>query len=169
MEITKSKKVYISSPTAKRQRKVDGRTKVVIKPQQRLFIEAYTNPKSKTFNNARQSALQAGFSENYADQILYKPQKWLMEIEGQLNDEKMLLKAEENFREVQGLQVASYDPKLDKVVVQTDVLAHRNKVDMFLAERLNKAKYSTRTENATIVKVEHTIDEETRKRLDALL
>ncbi len=167
MELTKGK--YKSSPKAKRQRKVDGRTKVIIKPQQRLFIEAYTNPKSATFNNAYRSALQAGFSEAYASNILYKPQKWLMEIEERINDERMLAKAEENFREVQSLPVASYDKKLDKIIVATDVLAQRNKVDMFLAERLNKAKYSTRTENAVLVKHEHTIDEETRKRLDALL
>ena len=76
----------------------------------------------------------------------------------------MLLKAEENFREVQGLQIKNNDGKVD-----TNIIAQRNKVDMFLAERLNKAKYSTRTENAVLVKVEHTLDEETRKRLDALL
>ena len=162
-------KVYISSPKAKRQRTTAKREKRVLTPMQRAFIDNYTNPKSTTFNNAYRSALQAGFKEQYANHILSKPHGWLKELESQITDENMLLKAEENFREVQGLKIASYDKKLDKVVVATDVLAHRNKVDMFLAERLNKAKYSTRTENATIVKVEHTIDEETRKRLDALL
>lgn len=148
---------------------VDKRTVTVINAQRQMFLDLYKDPKSPTFSNARQSALKAGFSENYANQILSKPMKWLTAIDSMLNDEKMLLQAESNFREVQGLQVARYDKNKDAIVVDTDVLAHRNKVDMFLAERLNKAKYSTRTENATIVKVEHTIDEKTRKRLDALL
>lgn len=163
MELTKSgNKKRVRKPT-------DKRTLTIINPMQRMFIDNYTNVKSATFGNAYKSAIQAGFKHGYAEQILFKKHKWLQGIDSVLNDERMLSKAEENFREVQGLQVAHYDKKLDKVVVATDVLAHRNKVDMFLAERLNKAKYSTRTENATIVKVEHTIDEETRKRLDALL
>lgn len=149
--------------------KTDKRKDIILTPQRKLFINLYTNPKSETFGNAYKSAITAGFKQGYANQILSKNHKWLREIDNVLNDERMLLKAEENFREVQELKIASYDSKLDKVVVQTDVLAHRNKVDMFLAERLNKAKYSTRTENAVLVKHEHTIDDETKAKLDKLL
>ena len=37
------------------------------------FWEMYTNPKSKTFSNAYQSAQRAGYSENYAAIITTKP------------------------------------------------------------------------------------------------
>ena len=136
----------------------------MLSPQQSLFIQYYTNPKSETFNNAYRSALKAGFSDNYASQILYKPYPWLMEVNSLIGDERRLKKAEENFNEYQNLDIRNGGDKIDPAI-----LANKMKVDFFLAERLNKAKYSTRTENATLVKVEHSIDEETRKRLDALL
>lgn len=148
----------------KRIRVIAKREKKLLNPKQRMFIDLYTNPKSATFNNAYRSALQAGFNEGYANQILHKPLTWLREIDNVIQDERMLLKAEENFREVQGLQIKDNDGKVD-----TNIIAQRNKVDMFLAERLNKVKYSTRTENAILVKVEHTIDKATQDRLDALL
>jgi len=148
----------------KRIRKVDKRTITVINPKQKLFYDLYTNPKSPSFSNAYRSAINAGFKEEYAKTIIHKEHKWLSKLASQLTDEKMLLKAEENFREVQDLAIKDNDGKVD-----TNIIAQRNKVDMFLAERLNKVKYSTRTENAVLVKVEHTIDEETKKRLDALL
>lgn len=152
--ITKKKRVRVFT---KRENKI-------ISPQQKLFIQLYTNPKSETFNNAFKSAVTAGFSEKYANHILSKPHLWLKEIERQIGDERRLRKAESNLEEVQNLAIVAKDG-----VVDTNIIAQRNKVDMFLAERLDKIKYSTRTENAVLVKVEHTIDEETKKRLDALL
>lgn len=148
----------------KRIRKVDKRTITHVNPQQTLFLNLYTNPKSETFGNAYRSALLAGFSENYASQILSKPHKWLKEIDRQLGDERRLMQAERNFTEYQQLDVYNGGDKLD-----SGILAVKLKNDMFLAERLDKAKYSTRTENAVLVKVEHVLDDETRKRLDALL
>ena len=148
----------------KRIRVVAKRDKPMLSVKQSDFITYYTNPKSETFNNAYRSALKAGFNAGYANQILSRPMNWLRELQYVIGDERMLLKAEENFREVQGLKIKDNEGKVD-----TNIIAQRNKVDMFLAERLNKAKYSTRTENAVLIKVEHTIDEETRKRLDALL
>ena len=161
---SKEKKVYVSSPKAKRHRVVATREKKLLTPQQKAFIDAYTNVKSPTYNNARQSALSVGFSNNYANQILSKPMEWLTEIDRQLGAEKMLKQAESNLASYQSLDVMNGGDKVDP-----SILAVKVKNDQWLAERLDKAKYSTRTENATIVKVEHTIDEETRKRLDALL
>jgi hypothetical protein len=164
MTLTKNKKVYVSSPTAKRQRIVKAREKKLLTPQQQAFISAYTNPKSPTYGNARQSALGAGFSSNYADQILYKPQNWLMEVDRQLGDERMLKQARINLQSYQGLDITNGGDKVDPSILSIKV-----KNDQWLAERLDKATFSTRTENAVLVKVEHSIDEETRKRLDALL
>lgn len=148
----------------KRIRVVAKRDRPMLSVKQANFISHYTNPKSETFNNAYRSALKAGFNAGYANQILSRPMNWLRELQLQIGDERRLRKAESNLEEVQNLAIVQKDG-----VIDTNIIAQRNKVDMFLAERLDKVKYSTRTENATIVKVEHTIDEETKKRLDALL
>lgn len=63
---------------------------------------------------------------------------WLAE---NINDLRRLRKAEKNLEEVQNFEVISDDGKVD-----TNLLDKRIKVDMFLAERLNKQKYSTRQE-----------------------
>jgi hypothetical protein len=38
-------------------------------PRQLLCWKSYTDPKSETFGNARQSAIKAGYEEDYANQI----------------------------------------------------------------------------------------------------
>lgn len=38
-------------------------------PQQHKFMELWINPRSETFGNAYQSAVQAGYSPHYANQI----------------------------------------------------------------------------------------------------
>ena len=161
MEITKVKpKKRIRKPTKKR----DKREMVVMNPQRAKFLAMYQDPKSPTYNNAYRTGLAVGFSDNYSKSILFKNSKWLVELGSLFNDEKMLAKAEANFREVQELDITNGGDRIDPAI-----LGIKLKNDQFLAERLNKAKYSTRTENAVLVKHEHTIDEETRKRLDALL
>jgi hypothetical protein len=145
-------------------KKRDKRTIVLMNPQREKFLALYRDPKSPTYNNAYRSGLAVGFSDNYSKNILFMNSKWLLEFIDVFNDERTLLKAESNLREVQNMDVTNGGDKIDP-----SILALRLKNDHFLAERLNKAKYSTRTENATLIKVEHTIDEETKKRLDALL
>lgn len=48
-------------------------------PQQKLFMENWLNPKSPTFGNQLQSALNAGYSPRYANQIASEStgNKWL--------------------------------------------------------------------------------------------
>jgi hypothetical protein len=89
---------------------------------------------------------------------------WLLDIQSQIGDERRLKRAESNLEQVQSLDITNGGDKID-----TNLLAQRIKVDTFIAQTHDKVKYSTRTENATIVKVEHTIDEDTKRRLDALL
>lgn len=112
----------------------------LLNPQQELFLASYTNPKSETFSNATQSALKAGYSQDYADNIMALLPDWLSE---NIGDMKRLRKAEKNLDEVQNLPIVDEEGKVD-----VQLLDKRTKVDMFLAERLNKAKYSTRTELA---------------------
>lgn len=110
----------------------------LLTPQQELFLERYTNPKSPTFSNAYKSALESGYSEEYAQNITGQMPEWLSE---NISDMKRLRKAEKNLDEVQNIQIYNDEGKLD-----SNLIDKRTKVDLFLAERLNKAKYSTRTD-----------------------
>lgn len=51
--------------------------------QQQLFISYYLTPESPTFANAYKSALQAGYKEEYAQNITHLNPKWLSDIIGQ--------------------------------------------------------------------------------------
>jgi len=110
----------------------------LLTPQQELFLERYTNPKSPTFGNASQSAKDSGYSDTYAENITDAMPDWLLE---NIGDMKRLRRAEKNLDEVQNIQIYNEEGKLD-----ANLIDKRTKVDMFIAERLNKDKYSTRQE-----------------------
>lgn len=112
--------------------------KKLLTPQQELFLAEYTDPKSDNFGNAVQSALKAGFTENYANNITGLMPDWLFE---NIGDMKRLRKAEKNLDEVQNIEIYNDEGKLD-----ANLIDKRTKVDMFIAERLDKNKYSTRQE-----------------------
>lgn len=110
----------------------------LLTPQQELFLASYTNPKSMTFSNALQSALKAGYAQEYSESITAQMPEWLSE---NLGDMRRLVKAEKNLEEVQNILIYNLEGKPDPQLIDK-----RTKVDMFLAERLNKQKYSTKTE-----------------------
>lgn len=62
-------------------------------PQQQIFLKAYLDPKSPTWTNAKQSALKAGYSEEYSDNITGQMPNWLSEA---LGDSKLVEKALRN-------------------------------------------------------------------------
>lgn len=111
----------------------DGYNQHVANPKQILFLEAYFNEDSETFGNARQSAIKAGFSESYADQIMSRLPTWFTE---KVKDAAMLAKAENNLVRFLGLDESDNG----KLKVKADITK-------FVAERLNKKKYSQRVEN----------------------
>lgn len=110
----------------------------LLTPQQEVFLAEYTNPKSPNFGNALQSAIKAGYSQTYSENITDAMPEWLLE---NIGDMKRLRKAEKNLEEVQNIQIYNDEGKLD-----ANLIDKRTKVDMFIAERLNKDKYSTRQE-----------------------
>lgn len=61
--------------------------------QQTTFLKAYTDPKSPTWSNALQSALKAGYSQEYAESITAQMPNWLSENLGNM---KLLQKANKN-------------------------------------------------------------------------
>lgn len=97
-------------------------------PRQSLFIKNYLDPKSETFSNAYQSALKAGYEDEYAKVIVSKDLDWLSES---INDEEMVRKAEKNLRNL----MDSEDEKI------------KGDISKFVAGRLGKKKWSDRIEH----------------------
>lgn len=110
----------------------------LLSPQQELFLSYYTNPKSETFSNALQSGLKAGYSQEYSESITSQLPDWLSES---LGDMKRLRKAERVLD-----KTLDYEPVDDKGKIDTSLLAIQNKTAQFVTERLNKGKYSARSE-----------------------
>lgn len=103
-------------------------------PKQILFLTNYLDPKSKTFSNAYQSAISAGFSEEYAKTIISRGLEWVSE---NVRRVKMLEKAEQRLDEAISLPVVDTEGKTDKAVIDAS---------KFVASRLGKEKWSERSE-----------------------
>lgn len=103
-------------------------------PQQEAFLKEYTNPKSPLFGNALQSALKAGYSQEYAESITAQMPKWLSD---NLGKAKLVIKAERN------LDLA-LDGLLDDPEKGAKVIQH--KASEFVLKTLKKDIYSERTE-----------------------
>ena len=104
-----------------------------VDPRQALFLTYYLDFKSETFSNALQSALKAGYAQEYAENITSQMPDWLSE---KLGNNKRLDKAEKVLDEM--LELKSDDnPAMIKIKQDTA---------KFIAERLGKEKYSTRSE-----------------------
>lgn len=116
-------------------------------PRQAEFLKHYLDPKSETFANAKQSGIKAGFSESYSAAIMSKGLEWLDDT---VNTELLKQKAEKNLKEF--LEMDTTAVKTDSaggVIEVDDPAMKRIKWDAtkFTNERLNKKKYSARTEH----------------------
>lgn len=68
----KRKRVQKAEPVVAEKTEVE-----IVDPRQVSFLDHYFNPESPTFGNATQSAIAAGFSESYADNLLHLMPDWL--------------------------------------------------------------------------------------------
>ncbi len=127
-------------------------------PQQELFLSYYTDPKSPTFSNALQSALKAGYTQEYGESITAKGLDWLSDNVGDL---KMLQKAERNLNKA-----------LDIDIENEKIGDRALKATLFVAEKLGKNKYSSRTEitgeNGNPIEIKE-INDTLSKKLDSLI
>lgn len=98
-------------------------------PRQELFFEYFLTRDSDTFSNAYQSAMKAGYDENYAQQLTYRQPKWLVE---RVKDEELVFLAEANVKEF-------LSPQEDDKRVKADITK-------FVLKGLRKEKYSERSE-----------------------
>lgn len=106
-----------------------------VDPRQALFLSYYLNPKSETFSNALQSALKAGYSQEYSESLTFQMPDWLSES---LGTDKLLRKAENNLDSILDFPIKNSLGQPDKVVAD---------VSKFVVGRLGKQKWSERTEH----------------------
>jgi len=104
--------------------------------EQEDFRKLYLSPSSPTFMNAKQSAIAAGYSEEYADTITTRGYNWMKEI---IADANRLKAAERVFDSVMN----------DGDLSETSESEKRIALDAakFVASRLGKHKYSERHEH----------------------
>lgn len=110
----------------------------LLNPQQEKFLQYYTDPKSETFSNATQSAIKAGYTQNYADNITALMPDWLLESIG---DMKMLRKAEKRLN-----QILDLEPVNEEGAVDNSLIANQMKAINLVAKGIGKNKYSERQE-----------------------
>lgn len=61
-------------------------------PRQALFLQLYYDHKSPTWGNAKQSAISAGYTPDFANNITYKMPKWWLDFIGQINISSLIEK-----------------------------------------------------------------------------
>lgn len=124
----------------------NGSNQYQLDPRQKLCWDFYVSPKSETFGNAKQSAIKAGYEEEYANQITVS--NWFLDKLRRLN---MLSKAEKVLEEMLELDTKTVKEDEDgEQVIRVDSALVKIKQDTakFIAERVGKAEgYSTRTEH----------------------
>lgn len=111
----------------------------LLTPQQENFLAFYVDPRSDTYSNACQSALKAGYSQEYAENITSLMPDWLSESIG---DIKLLRKAENRLN-----QILDLEPVDDEGKVDNSLIANQMKGISLVAKGIGKAKYSERTEH----------------------
>lgn len=115
----------------------NGANQYQLDPRQNLCWENYVNPKSETFGNAKQSAISAGYEEDYADQITTS--EWFKDKLRRLN---MLGKAEKVLD-----KTLTYEPVDDKGILKVDLLRVQTDVAKHITSTLGKNEgYSSRVE-----------------------
>lgn len=124
----------------------------ILNPQQELFLASYTNPNSATFGNAYQSALKAGYTEEYSQNMIGKDLKWLSVY---VSDMGMLAKAEKVLNETLEMEhvvpaIGMFGPVLDQnknpvMKVDKGILAIKHDSAKFVAETIGKRRFSKKS------------------------
>jgi phage terminase small subunit len=86
-------------------------------PRQIEFLKGYNDPKSKTFGNALQSAVKAGYSQEYAENITSLMPDWLSESIGRRK--RLLEKAEKNLENLLDSEDEKIQADMSKFVTKT--------------------------------------------------
>jgi HD superfamily phosphohydrolase len=103
------------------------------------FKKYYTDPTSNTFQNVLQSALKAGYAQQYSENLSHLNPKWFSEMQqdSELLRAKMLAKSEKHFNAMLDVPSDTNDKERLKLKQQTAV---------HISESLGKDLYSKRQE-----------------------
>lgn len=151
----------------------------VLDNRQAKFLELYLDPDSETFDNALQSGLKAGFTQEYSESITSQMPDWLSEALGRRDQRRksMLEKAERNLNEFLDLNpvvpaMGMLGPIIDKktkkplMKLSPEILKVKEKVTEFVAETLGKEHYGKGPQVAVAVGV--VLKEEEKERIDRI-
>lgn len=89
-------------------------------PRQVDFIANYFNPKSKTYSNSYQSAIDAGYTEQYA-KTLKSRVNWLSENVHTITKDKLVIKAKNNLDKLLDSADERIQADITKFVAKTDI------------------------------------------------
>lgn len=127
------------------------------------FLAAYLDPKSKTYSDAKNSALSVGYTEKYAENITALAPEWLGDAIGRRK--RLLERAERNTEEVLGLDIyqdaiGPFGPIIDKLTgkpyqsLSTKVLMARGDASKFVMETVGKETYSKKGQSGVQVNIQ---------------
>lgn len=108
-------------------------------PRQAEFLINYLDTSSETFGNALQSALKAGYAQEYAENITHLMPDWLSE---RIGDESLITKAEGALLEALGYTSKDETGKVDAGVGRLKLDAAK-----LVLKGMKKEKYSERYEH----------------------
>jgi len=89
-------------------------------PRQLDFLQRYLNPDSKTYSNAYQSALDSGYSEEYAKNLKSRV-NWLSESVKSVTKDELVTKAKKVLKKSLDSQDEKLAQDTAKFVAKTDV------------------------------------------------
>lgn len=123
----------------------NGANQYQLDPRQKLCWDLYVNPRSETFGNAYQSAIKAGYKPKTAKCITVET--WFMEKTRRLN---LLNKAEDVLEECLDMPTESYTSDItgekEAIITSPALIKIKQDTAKFVAERIGKEFYSSRTE-----------------------
>lgn len=134
--------------------KSSTKKRITLNPQQADFFTRYSDPRSDTFGNLKQSALEANFGKKYSEDISSKRPKWFTDwIEVFGGHLKRLEKAEKVFDDILDTghivdAMGPFGPIINKKTnkpyqrVSTSILKLKGDTAEFLAETVGRSQYS---------------------------
>lgn len=147
-----AKKAAVKKKAPKKAKVEHDRRLELFTPKQTLALQYFHDPESLTFGNLKGSAIRAGFTESYADNITALAPEWISGFIGE--DSSKLAKVERNLHKFLDLQTAKpvftptgkqvfkdKDQKIPETEEDARMLEIQLKATTFVAERLNRKKY----------------------------
>jgi phage terminase small subunit len=95
--------------------------KELLDPRQALFLEYYLTPGTETFSNIYQSAIKAGYSEEYAENFRKNERKWVSDSVGTVTKDELVHQAKKNLKELLVTSDEKIKADITKFVAKTDV------------------------------------------------